>query len=60
MSEPNEKVITINFHHHSRSLCECASDICKQIHYFSSMQVPGVAATEHDKDVIPTLSVEEN
>jgi hypothetical protein len=38
MSEPNEKVITINRHHDYCSQRECASNFPKQIHYVKSVQ----------------------
>jgi hypothetical protein len=46
MSEPNEKVITINCRHDYCSQCERASDFCKQIHYVKSVQEQSALVAE--------------
>ena len=45
MSEPNEKVITINCHH---DYCECASNFCTQIHYVKSLQEQSAAVAKNN------------
>ena len=46
MSEPNEKVTTINCHHDYRSQRECVSDCCKQFHYVKSVQEQSAVVAE--------------